>query len=117
MKAFNDQMQFKNALMKKVHCTVIIIQKKKKKTKFSHMEIGISRVYNVLIVLENTVNQFIYINTKYNYNIISFKILGTLRSSTETATKTSLQNVTLHNPKSFLLTWYNVGEIVLHLHL
>ena len=40
--------------MKKVHCTVIIIkkQKKKQKTKCSHMEIGISRVCNVLIVLE-----------------------------------------------------------------
>ena len=44
--------------MKKVHCTVIIIQKIQKTKKCSHMEIGISRVYNVLIVLERTVNQF-----------------------------------------------------------
>ena len=83
------------------------------------MEIGISRVYNVLIVLERTVNQF-YVATIYNYNIIiiiSFKILGTLRATTETATKTSLQNVTLHNPMSFLFTAYNVGEIVLQLNL
>ena len=83
------------------------------------MEIGISRVYNVLIVLERTVNQF-YVAKIYNYSIIiiiSFKILGTLRSTTETATKTSLQNVTLHNPKSFLFTSYNVGEIVLQLNL
>ena len=75
------------------------------------MEIGISRVYNVLIVLERTVNQF-YVAKIYNYNIIiiiSFKILGTLRSTTETAT--------LHNPKSFLFTSYNVGEIVLQLNL
>ena len=61
--------------MKKVHCTVIIIQKKKaktkqnKKTKCSHMEIGISTVYNVLIVLERTVNQF-YVASIYNYNFV-----------------------------------------------
>ena len=47
----------------------------------------------------------------------SFKILGTLRSTTETATKTSLQTVTLDNPKSFLFTSYNVGEIILQLNL
>ena len=41
---------FDQSLMKKVHCTVIII--KKKKTKCSRMEIGISSVYNVLIVLK-----------------------------------------------------------------
>ena len=80
------------------------------------MEIGISRVYNVLIVLERAVNQF-YVASIYNYLIISFKILGTLRSTTETATKTSLQNVTLQNPKSLLFTLYNVGEIVLQLNL
>ena len=80
------------------------------------MEIGISRVYNVLIVLGRAVNQF-YVASIYNYNIISFKILGTLRSTTETATKTSLQNLTLQNPKSLLFTLYNVGEIVLQLNL
>ena len=64
---------FDGALMKKVHCTVIIIQKnnnnkkQNKKTKCSHMEIGISKVYNVLIVLERTVNQF-YVASIYNYN-------------------------------------------------
>ena len=30
-------------------------------------------------------------------------MLGTLRSTTATATKTSLQNVTLHNPKPFAI--------------
>ena len=58
---------FDGPLMKKVHCTVIIIQKKK--TKCSHMEIGTSRVYNVLIVLERTVNQF-YVASIYNYNFV-----------------------------------------------
>ena len=71
---------------------------------FSH-EIGISRVYDVLIVLE--------LRQSENRQ----PILGTLRSTTATATKTSLQNVTLHNPKSFLFTSYKVGEIVLQLNL
>ena len=39
---------FYQALMKTVHCTVITIKKKK----CSRMEIGISRVYNVLMVLK-----------------------------------------------------------------
>ena len=34
----------------------------------SHMEIGISRVYNVLIVLERTVNQF-YVATIERFSI------------------------------------------------
>ena len=98
--------------MKKVHHTMIITHtqkknknktKQNKKTKCSYMEIGISRVYNVLIVLERTVNQF-YVASIYNYNIISFKILGTLRSTTETATKTSLQSVTLHHDPKGLFT-------------
>ena len=33
------------------------------------MEIGISRGYNVLIVLERTVNQF-YVASIYNYNFV-----------------------------------------------
>ena len=61
---------FDGALMKKVHCTVIIIQKKqKKKTNCSHMEIGISRVYDVLVVLERTVNQFCVAGI-FNYNFV-----------------------------------------------
>ena len=41
---------FDRALMKKIHhCTVIIIKILKK---FCRMEIGISRVYNVMIVLK-----------------------------------------------------------------
>ena len=64
---------FYQALIKKVHCAVIIINKRKKKTnkktKCSHMEIGISRVYNVLIVLERTVNKF-YVASIYNYNFV-----------------------------------------------
>ena len=59
---------FDGAFMNKVHCTVIII-KKKNKTKCSHMETGISRVYNVLIVLERTVNQF-YVASRYNYKFV-----------------------------------------------
>ena len=33
------------------------------------METGISRVYNVLIVLERTVNQF-YVASRYNYKFV-----------------------------------------------
>ena len=55
MKNFNDQMQFKN-----MHFLPIFVEESslyrdhnnKKKTKCSPMEIGISRVYNVLIVLK-----------------------------------------------------------------
>ena len=55
MKNFNDQMQFKNMHFSKIfdeESSLYRDHNKEKKTKCSRMEIGISRVYNVLIVLK-----------------------------------------------------------------
>ena len=55
MKNFNDQMQFKNMHFSPIfdeESSLYRDHNKEKKPQCSHMEIGISRVYNVLIVLK-----------------------------------------------------------------
>ena len=73
MKAFNEQTHFKNMhfwwRFNEESSLYRDQNTKKKKTNCSHMEIGISRVYDVLIVLERTVNQFC-VASIFNYNFV-----------------------------------------------